>query len=119
MPQREARRFRLRIRLLIRPLNSSEAHLAAETENISATGAFFLGNFPLAVGTQVEMLITLPEALVGHPSHVWLCMGRVVRVSHGEWPGGKLGIGVEFHFHRLLDRQEKRVVLDQTTALVN
>ena len=47
-----------------------EAHLAAETENISATGAVFSGNFPLTVGTQLEMLITLPEALVGYPSHV-------------------------------------------------
>lgn len=119
MPERQARRFRLRVRLLIRPLNSLEAHLAAETENISATGAFFLGNFPLRVGTQVEMLITLPEALMGYPLHVWFCTGRVVRISHGEWPGGKLGVGVEFRFHRLLDRQEKRWLLDQAAVAAN
>lgn len=102
--RRHTPRFDLRVPLRIQPLDSSGTpERQVESSNISSRGVYFATDLPLAVGTPLQMTLRMPEEVVGKPSREWSCNGRVVRVHPNSGPHDKLGVGVEFHWHEVLD----------------
>jgi hypothetical protein len=88
-------RVNICVPLRFRILNLSGAtEQAAESENISQRGMFFLTNVPLKVGTPVEVSLRMPPELAGKVSSDVKCVARVVHVRPGSAAGGKLGIGL-------------------------
>lgn len=76
---RNAVRFPLRIPLR---LFTAQGEVAAETENISATGVAFTVDKPLALQTAVRFTMKMPAEAMGTPTDVVVhCAGRVVRCT--------------------------------------
>lgn len=100
---RQTRRFAVRIPLRIRLLDSpSLPDREAESANISSRGVYFASNFPFQVGERVEVLLTMPEEVIGQPVRDWHCHGRIVRTQHEEEPTAPIGVGVEFLYYEVL-----------------
>jgi len=100
--RRHTPRLQLRIPLKIRPLNSSETPARiVESSNISARGVSFLSELPLAVGTPVQVTLTMPEEVSGRPCPEWCCQGRVVHIDPADSESGKPRIGVEIHCYEV------------------
>jgi hypothetical protein len=100
---RLTRRFPLRVPLTVRLLDMPEvAASASETANISAGGALFATDLPLATGNSVELTLRMPEEVVGRPSNAWRCRGRVVRVAPGTATEIGPRVAVEFQYYELL-----------------
>lgn len=95
-------RYAMQIPLCVRPLDpaGSPPQIVMST-NISSTGLYFASDTPFEVGTQVEILLRMPEEVVGRPSREWLCRGRVARV-HEYLSGDHVGVGVQFYFYDVL-----------------
>lgn len=78
---------------------SACAELGAESQDLSERGVFCATNAPLAVGSPVEILLKMPEAISGKPTTEWRCTGHVVRLNR---PRGRLGVGVQFDCYEIL-----------------
>jgi hypothetical protein len=98
MSTRERRidtRVNVCVPLRFRALNNPGAtEQAAESENISQRGLFFMTNVPLKIGTPVEVSLRMPLAIAGQLASDVKCVARVVHVRESTSPGGKLGIGL-------------------------
>ena len=93
--RRTNRRVDLRIPLRFRPLvNPPAADLNAESINLSSRGVYFATDYPLQVGSQIEMHLRMPREISGQASNDVHCTGRVVHVEPDTFLGGKAGIGV-------------------------
>jgi hypothetical protein len=92
-------RYAMRIPLCVRPLDppGTPPFMVIST-NISSTGLYFASETPFSVGTQVEIVLRMPEEVVGKPSREWLCRGRVARVQE-HLSGDHVGVGVQFYFY--------------------
>lgn len=103
LTRRLTRRFSLHVPLMVRPLDAPEvAAFPAETANISAGGALFTTELRLAAGKAVEMVLRMPEEIVGRPSHQWRCRGRVVRVDSDALTESETRVAVEFQYYEVL-----------------
>ena len=78
--RRRAIRRKLKIPLRLRSWDSSSQERAAESVNISASGALVETDFPLPLGFLIEIYLQLPEEMIGLPQTQWLCKARVVRI---------------------------------------
>ncbi|HKV64426.1 MAG TPA: PilZ domain-containing protein [Candidatus Acidoferrum sp.] len=76
--------------------------LSAHTENLSERSAFFATDAPLAIGSEVEILLKMPEEITGKPATEWRCTGHVVRLQPVDNSHGKLGVGVQFDCREVL-----------------
>ena len=86
-------RVNISVPLRFRALNiPGSTEQAAESENISQRGMYFLTSVPLKVGTPVEVSLRMPPELAGKVSSDVKCVARVVHVRPGS--GGKAGIGL-------------------------
>ncbi len=74
----------------------------AESRKLSESGTFFATDEPTAIGSAVEILLKMPEAISGNPTTGWRCTGHVVRVELIDTPRGKLGVGVQFDYYEIL-----------------
>jgi PilZ domain len=74
--------------------NPGSTEQAAELENISQRGLYFLTNVPLNIGTPVEVSLRMPQELAGKVASDVKYVARVVHVREGSSPGGMLGIGL-------------------------
>jgi len=93
--RRNNRRVDLRIPLRFRPLvNPPATDLNAESINLSPRGVYFATDYPLQVGSQIEMHMRMPREVSGHPNNDVHCTSRVVHVEPDTFLGGKAGIGV-------------------------
>jgi hypothetical protein len=81
----------LRFRALNNPGSTEQA---AESENLSQRGMYFMTHIPLKVGTPVEVSLRMPQELAGKMSSDVKCVARVVHVTPSLTPGGMLGIGL-------------------------
>ena len=78
MEQRKHQRFDLRLPFEIVD-GATKTQSRGETRNVSSCGVLFMSKAPVAIGTSIEYLITLPRA-PGTRSDVRLrCIGKVVR----------------------------------------
>lgn len=94
--RRRADRHRLRIPLRLRIWESSTPERRGESIDISASGAFMEIDWPLQVGTFVDLRLELPEEIIGQPTTEWHCKGRVVRVSAYKSTNSLTRVGVCF-----------------------
>lgn len=74
--------------------NGGIHEVSGVTRDVSPAGAFFYCEIAPEVGSEIELVFSLPAELVKDSAHV-LCRGRVVRV---ESPGNdrRVGVAVEF-----------------------
>jgi hypothetical protein len=100
--RRNSPRHPLKTALRVRACQSGCTEQRAESQNLSERGVFFATNAPLAVGSPVEILLKMPEAISGKPTREWRCTGHVVRLAAGDTPRGRLGVGVQFDCYEIL-----------------
>ncbi len=93
--RRENQRLEVRVPLRFRPLvNPPAGNLRAESINLSPRGIYFASDYPLRVGSQIEMHMRMPREVSGQPNDDVHCTGRVVHIEPATFPGGKAGVGV-------------------------
>jgi hypothetical protein len=70
------------------------------TENISRTGALVRASDAVRVGSEIDVVLTLPAGILGEQGGEYLCAGTVIRLvaAQGE---GLPGFGVMFRRSRL------------------
>jgi hypothetical protein len=96
-------RFDMRIPVRIRSLNSGiSPSLATESLNVSATGLLFTTNAKFEHGATVEVLLRMPEEIVGAPANEWRCTGQVVRIEERETPTARFEVGVKFYCYEVV-----------------
>ena len=92
--RRVAPRMNLRIPLRFRPITiPTLPEQRAETLNVSQNGVFFATDYPLTVGTPVELLLKMPRELTGKDSTEVRCKARVVHVQPDGFANNKAGVG--------------------------
>lgn len=94
--RRIARRLSFQAPLRVRIWKSAVPEWRAKSVDLSERGIFFTTDSLLRVGTQVEVLLKMPEEITGDPTTEWVCTGHVVRVEPVDSPAGSLGVGVQF-----------------------
>ncbi|MBV9147098.1 MAG: PilZ domain-containing protein [Acidobacteria bacterium] len=97
--RRSLSRFVLELPIFIR-VPRSLGLVEAETRDLSAGGVFFYINSKLAVGTEIEFSIVVPQELTHADAIPVSCKGRVVRVQEA---GKTRRVGIaaaiySFHF---------------------
>jgi hypothetical protein len=65
------------------PAASASAN-AAHSENLSRRGVLFITEMSLPLGSNVDVMLRMPEEVSGVTSTEWLYTGRVVRVDRPE-----------------------------------
>ena len=76
-PVRTAVRFPMKLALRV---HSAQGEIEATTENISANGLLFTGDFLPPVDSRIEFTIAMPSSVMGSTRDVTIhCVGRVVR----------------------------------------
>jgi hypothetical protein len=60
---------------------SGEEDQAAETRDLSERGLFVFTSLPVAAGTDLEFLLTLPREIAKDKRKLVCCQGKVVRVE--------------------------------------
>lgn len=99
--RRIARRHSFQAPMRVRIWKSAVPEWRAESVDLSEKGIFFTTDSLLRVGTQVEVLLKMPEEITGDPTREWVCTGHVVRVEPVDSPAGRLGIGVQFDCYEI------------------
>ncbi len=93
--RRSSPRLNLRIPLRFRPIaNTTILQQRAESVNLSQHGVYFTTDFPLKVGTPLELFLKMPKELAGEVSPELRCNARVVRVEPNAFGGNATGVGV-------------------------
>jgi Tfp pilus assembly protein PilZ len=104
--RRVSLRHNFRVPIRVRIWKSGMPEQRSESENLSEGGILFATDTPILVGTVVEVLLKMPEAITGEPTTEWLCSGHVVRVAPIDSPRGKLGVGMQFDCYQVSRRIE-------------
>ncbi len=74
-------------------ISVAEHKLAATAKNLSERGLFCITDAGLDVGSEIDIVLAVPEDAGLPVSGILCCRGRIARVERGE---GNFGIGVEF-----------------------
>jgi hypothetical protein len=91
--RRRAPRIPTKSAVKLRPTEGTTPYmLNAEAENMSERGVFFYFNNAMAVGTSIELSMTMPADVTGGLPMKIRCTARVVRVEPGKTADGKVGI---------------------------
>ncbi len=102
-------RLNLRIPLVFRPLTSpATPEQKAEALNVSTRGVFLVTDFPLKVGTPVEVSMTLPQELTGQPAKPVRCTARVVHVQAQTTFGERAGAGLLIERYEALAGERRK-----------
>ena len=75
----------------------------AETKNISAAGVYVSTDSPLELGSELDLLLTVPTELTKSAAASIACKGKVVRVE-SDLPVGSKGMAVEIYSYDFLAR---------------
>jgi hypothetical protein len=108
--RRVSLRFNCRVPIRIRLWKSGMPERRSESENLSEGGILFATDAPMPVGTVVEVLLKMPEAITGVETTEWLCSGHVVRTEVIDSPRGKLGVGMQFDCYQVSRGMERRAI---------
>ncbi|MBI4460148.1 MAG: PilZ domain-containing protein [Acidobacteria bacterium] len=87
--KRRARRFPMKLPVIVRADEMSEGKAPSRTINISSTGIYFEFGSDVGIGSSLEFVLTLPEQITRAGPVQIRCMGKVVRVDRGNG-----GVGV-------------------------
>jgi phage head maturation protease len=110
--RRLIRRYEIRTPLRIRVCKSNGLEQNAESLNLSEYGVYFATNSLLQEGEVVEVVLRMPEEVIGEEADEWRCTGRVVRVERIESALGELGIGVRFDCYEVARTEQRRLAKD-------
>ena len=101
-------RVNIRVPVRFRILNdpgSSEQIVASE--NISQRGIFFATDFPLTIGTVLEVSLRMPQELAGQTASDVNCVARVVHVQRNSLLGGMAGIGLRIERYEAATKDKR------------
>lgn len=85
--------------------NENAGEQIAESENLSQRGVLMWTAYPLKVGVQLELKLTLPREISGGFASQVHCTARVVRIHEHE-SGGLTGAGVRIErYHGMAERE--------------
>ncbi len=76
--------------------NGKEFEESTKIENISCTGAYFGLDAAVVVGTELILVVELPEKLGDGRKHTLRISGMIVRLEKPEKKGKRQGVAVEF-----------------------
>ena len=77
--RRSQRRFRLCLPVQVR--DSEAREVVAHTRDISSHGICFFVSQPFAVGSALQLILTLPSEITCNGPVRFRCLGRVIRVE--------------------------------------
>ncbi len=103
-------RVPLQVPIRFRPVTTpASAEQSGETVNVSQRGMYMATSFPLQVGAQVELELSMPEELAGAVANLIRCTASVVHVQPDKFFGGKAGVGlrIERYEREALNRTER------------
>ncbi len=105
--KRLAKRINLTIALRFRPVTTTPVlQQKAESVNVSHTGVYFVTDYPVEVGSPLEMFLQMPKEVTGKTAADLRCTARVVHVQPNCFPGGKSGVGVHIERYDVLSTLE-------------
>jgi len=85
--------------------NDNAGEQIAESENLSQRGLLMWTAYPLKIGSQLELRLTLPREISGGFASQVHCTARVVRIHEGDL-GGLMGVGVRIErYHGTAERE--------------
>lgn len=106
---RVAARFNLRIPLRFRPIANPQPPVQkAESVNLSQHGVYFATDFPLNVGTPLELFLRMPRELTGLEETEVHCIARVIHVQPNAFLGNRSGVGVHIERYEAVSTPEGR-----------
>jgi hypothetical protein len=100
--RRNTRRIPFKTALRVRVWKSGSLEREAESENLSEHGTFFTTDAPMVIGSEVEILLKMPEEITGKPATDWRCTGHVVRLQPAGPSRGRQGVGIQFDCYEIL-----------------
>ena len=100
LERRCGQRFDVQVPISVR-LSGSQHESCGFTQDLSARGAFFYTDFPLAAGEAVEVTLLMPSVITLGESMRVRCQGTVLRVVQPAL-GTKLGVAVHFSSYEYL-----------------
>jgi hypothetical protein len=105
MPEwrKRAERFPLPLPLRYRVSGASDWS-PGQTQNISGSGVLFRTECELAVGTQIELRLTLEADGTWHPAQV-VARARVVAMRVPDSPCTQIAVAAKFEMYELVRRQ--------------
>lgn len=110
LERRCGQRFDLQIPLSVR-LSGSQHESNGFTQDLSARGAFFYTDFPLAAGEAIEVTLVMPSVITLGNSMRVRCQGTVLRVVQPS-AGTRLGVAVHFSGYEYLPEPASEQVRD-------
>lgn len=106
------RRHAVKTPLRVRVWKSNGPEQSGESLNLSEYGVYFATNSIFREGETVEVLLSMPEEIIGEETGEWRCTGHVVRVEPIESGAGKMGVGVQFHCYEVARTERRREAQD-------
>ena len=100
LERRCGQRFDLQVPVSVR-LSGSQHESSGFTQDLSARGAFFYTDFPLAPGEAIEVTLVMPSVITLANSMRVRCQGTVLRVAQPS-AGTRLGVAVHFSGYEYL-----------------
>ena len=110
LERRCGQRFDLHLPVSIK-LAGSQHESTGFTQDLSARGAFFFTDFPLASGEAVEVTLVMPSEITLGDSMSVRCQGTVLRVVQPS-VGTRLGVAVHFTGYEYLTNPEAETASD-------
>lgn len=104
LERRCGQRFSFHVPVSIKP-TGSQHESSGFTQDLSARGAFFFTDFPLAQGEVVEITLVMPSEITLGESMRVRCQGTVLRVVQPS-VGTMLGAAVHFSHYEYLAKTE-------------
>jgi len=99
--RRSLTRFGLQVSVRIQ-ISGTDAVVFAETKNISAGGVYIYTSSQIELGTDLDLVLTLPPELTQTTAAIDIsCKARVLRVNE-ELPDGRTGIAAEIYSYDFL-----------------
>ena len=98
--RRLTRRLPLHVPLRVRLWKSSIPEQKVECLNISERGVYFASGSRFREGEQLELILRMPEEIVGEAKTHWRCLGRVVRTNALDASAWALGVAVRFEHYQ-------------------
>jgi PilZ domain len=115
LERRCGQRFDLHVPISIK-LAGAQHESTGFTQDLSARGAFFFTDFPLASGEAVEVTLVMPSEITLGESMRVRCQGTVLRVVQPS-VGTKLGVAVHFSGYEYLAKQEAQTASDSFSRI--
>jgi hypothetical protein len=108
--QRASSRYFFEARLRVRVLKSAIPEIRGVSKNLSERGIFFITSAALEVGTPVEVLMKMPQEIMGKATMDWHFLGEVIRVQPLDSTPRKIGVAVRFDRYEVAWRDESKRV---------